>query len=361
MHGTDQLLDRITLTLENTATGDLLPVWIDVADNTLSRKWLAALNQLLADRYHLEKNYQWFGFVQSARNTEYICAQINSSIQAINAANIGYHIDDWFTPENTITTGDIGYNLPGGRLIQQRFNQLHRYFEDLQGTTGHMSEYYTRAGDVTRWHIRQLNLLCHEYESLVLSLRKEPYAPEWQRPSQLMCWLNAPRFELDQQDYELFGIDTINRELGAVYVGVNKAIGKHHWEVFQDEGRDSRVGELTTTTLRAQTLAAGDFDIEWANNPGAFPWQQENLQAFREWLRANGFDPEDPSLTIGHPQVAQVDLLASFGTEDYRTIWAKLNTHLNVVAIETTLARAEYAYNWTDSDYMYQQIAALKG
>jgi hypothetical protein len=176
-----------------------------------------------------------------------------------------------------------------------------------------------------------------------------------------MCWLNAPRFELDRQDYELFGIDTINRELGAVYVGVNKAIGKHHWEVFQDEGRDSRIGELTTTTLRAQTLAAGDFDIEWANNPGAFPWQQENLQAFRTWLRANGFDPEDKSLTIGHPQVAQVDLLASFGTEDYRTIWAKLNTHLNVVAIETTLARAEYAYNWTDSDYMYQQIAALKG
>ena len=361
MNGTNQLLDRITITLTNTDTGSELPVYIDVDDNTLSRKWLTALNALLTNNYHLEKNYQWFGFTQSARNTEYICSQINSSIQAINSSNTGYHIDDWFTPENTITTGAIGYNLPGGRLRQERFNRLHRYFEDLQGTTGHMSDYYTKATDVVRWHIRQLNLLCHEYESLVLSLRKEPYAPEWMRPSQLMCWLNAPRFELDEQDYELFGVDTINRELGAVYVGVNKAVGKHHWEVFQDEGRDSRIGELTTTTLRAQTLAAGDFDIEWANNPGAFPWQQENLQAFRTWLTANGFDPEDRTLTIGHPQVAQVDLIASFGTRDYKEIWAKLNQHLNVHSIKTTTASAEYPYTWTDTDYMYQQIRAFNG
>jgi hypothetical protein len=58
-----------------------------------------------------------------------------------------------------------------------------------------------------------------------------------------------------------------------VYVGVNKAVGKHHWEVFCDEGRDSRIGELTTTTLATQTLACADFDIEWANDPGAYEWQ----------------------------------------------------------------------------------------
>jgi hypothetical protein len=361
MNGTRTLLDRITVNLRNDATNHILPVYIDVADTSLSRKWLAALNDLLRNCYHLEKNYQWFGFVQSARTAEYICAQINSSIQAINASDIGYHIDDNFTVANTITAGDIGYDLPGGRLQQERFNQLHRYFEDLQGTTGHMSPYYTRSGDVTRWHIRQLNLLCHEYESLVLSLRKQPYAPEWMRPSQLMCWLGAPRFALDAEDYDLFGVETINRELGAVYVGVNKAVGKHHWEVFSDEGRNSRIGELTTTTLRTQTLAAGDFDIEWANNPGAFPWQQENLQAFRNWLQANGWDPEDKTLTIGHPQVAQVDLHASFGTVDYRSVWAQLGQHLNVDSIKTSQAEAEYKYTWSDSDYMYQQIDALKG
>ena len=194
-----------------------------------------------------------------------------------------------------------------------------------------------------------------------LSNRKAHTAPEWVRPSQLLCWLDAPRFELEAEDYNLFGIETINRSLGGVYVGVNKAVGKHHYEVFQDEGGDSRVGELTTTTLRSQTLAAGDFDIEWANNPGAFPWQIQQLTDFRAWLVANGFDPDDKSLTIGHPRVAQVDLQASFGTEDYRKIWTMLNTHLDVYQIRTSAAQATYCYNWMDADYMQQQITALKG
>jgi hypothetical protein len=175
-----------------------------------------------------------------------------------------------------------------------------------------------------------------------------------------MCWLSAPRFVLDETDYELFGIETINRSLGGVYVGVNKAVGKHHWEVFQDEGRDSRVDELTTTSLKKQTEAAGDFDIEWANNPGNFHWQQKNLKDFRSWLISNGFDPEDKSLTIGHPKVAQVDLKRSFGTEDYREIWAQLNTRLNVTAIRTSDVAAQYPYTWSDSDYMEQQIRNLK-
>jgi hypothetical protein len=346
MHGTNQLLDQLTITLDNT-----LKVYIDVYDNSLSRKWLSALNNLLKNNYHLEKNYCWFGFADGPRNGTFLLEQINSSIAHINSANIGYTINDCFTVENSVTSS--------GGINHGHFNQLHRYFEDLQGTSDQISPYYTQADLVSRWHIRQLNLLCHEFESWQLSWRKKHTAPEWQRPSQLMCWLHAPRFELDQLDYELFGIETINRNLGGVYVGVNKAIGKHHWEVFQDEGRDSRIHELTTTTLRSQTLAAGDFDIEWANNPGSFPWQIKQLAEFREWLTVNGFDPNDKNLTIGHPQVGQVDLQRSFSTEDYRTIWSQLNTHLNVTSVETSDARAEYIYNWSDADYVDRQIQLL--
>jgi hypothetical protein len=346
MHGTNPLLDRITITLDNT-----LDIYVDVYDNSLSRKWLAALNNLLTNNYHLEKNYCFFGFADGPRNGNYLLDQINASIANINSANLGYVIDDHYTLENSVDSE--------GGVNQAHFNQLHRYFEDLQGVHGQLSSYYHQANARTQWHIRQLNLLCHEFESWQLSWRKKHTAPEWQRPSQLMCWLNAPRFELDEQDYELFGIETINRSLGGVYVGVNKAIGKHHWEVFQDEGRDSRIHELTTTTLRAQTLAAGDFDIEWANNPGAFAWQIKQLAEFRTWLQVNGFDPNNPGLTIGHPQVGQVDLLGSFGTEDYRKIWSQLNNHLNVTAIETSDAKAEYEYNWSDSNYADRQIAII--
>ena len=348
MSGTPQLIDRIQIMLQGK---ELLPIYIDVFDNSLSRKWLAALNHLIKNNYHLEKNYCFFGFPDGPRNGQYLIDQINKSIAAINTANLGYTIDNYFTLENSVAD-DGGVN-------HDQFNLLHRYFEDLQGVSGNISTYYWQADNITRWHIRQLNLLCHEFESWQLSYRKKLTAPEWIRPSQLMCWLAAPRFTLDEEDYELFGVDTINRPLGGVFVGVNKAVGKHHWEVFQEEGLDSRIDELTTTTLKSQTEAAGDFDIEWANNPGTFPWQIKQLKEFREWLVANNFDPNDKSLTIGHPQVGQVDLEDSFGTTDYKKIWKILNTHLNVVEIQTSEATASYSYHWSDADYMERQIQCL--
>ena len=345
------MLDQIEITLRG-KDGSTSNIWINVDDNSLSRKWLGALNHLIANRYHLEKNYHWLGFTGTDRDLEYLCTQINRGIQHINSANLDYYIDDWFTPANVTSAN--------GQVEHDHMNRLHRYFEDLQGWSGGISNYYNSADPATRWHIRQLNLLCHEVESLVLSIRKDATAPEWKRPSQLMCWLNAPRFELEEADYELFGIDTINRSLGGVYVGVNKAVGKHHWEVFNDEGRDSRIGELVTSTLRSQTEAAGDFDIEWARDPGAFEWQIKNLADFRTWLVANGFDPDDKSLTIGHPKVGQVDLARSFGTQVYSEIWTQLSTKLDVYKIRTSSAEATYEYNWSDPDYAEQQQRYLK-
>jgi hypothetical protein len=357
-----KLLDQIEMKLG--MPDDYITVYINTWDHSLGRKWLGALNELIRNDYHLEKNYCFFGFAGGPRNGPLLVDQINQTIEAINKANIGYTIDDHFTMENSIIPGPItGRDGEGGDINHAKLNQLHRYFEDLQGVSGAMSSFYNRADNKTRWHIRQLNLLCHEFESWILSARKKVTAPMWQRPSQLMCWLNAPRFKLDAEDYEQFGIETMNRPLGGVYVGVNKAIGKHHWEVFVDEAEyhpDMIIDNLTTTTMRSQLEAAGDFDIEWANNPGGSEWQIRHLANFRIWLINNGFDPEDKSLTIGHPQVGQVDLQRSFGTEDYQNIWPQLETHLNVLSIKTSTESVTYNYNWTDSDYADQQIRKLQ-
>ena len=342
------MLDTIQMDLRS-ADDQVLSVYIDVEDNSLSRKWLAALNQLIQNQLHLEKNYCWLGWAESERNPEYICTQINRSIHAVNSAGLGYVVKDFFTPANTIDA-DLGIN-------HDHLNQLHRYFEDLQGVSGAMSPYYTAADDTARWHIRQLNLLCHEHESLVLSMRKAKTAPDWRRPSQLMCWLNAPRFVLDETDYELFGVDTISRKTGGVYVGVNKAVGKHHWEVFKDEGRN--VNELITTSLRSQTEAAGDFDIEWARDPSKYEWQIKELEEFRQWLTANGFDHNDKKLTIGHPQVGQVDLYRSFGTKNHAEMWELLGQHLDVYAIRTSTASVTYDYCWSDPDFVDKQVRIL--
>ena len=356
--GKQSKLDEIEIELSND-NNEVKKVYIDVFDNSLSRKWLNALDHLLENDYHLEKNYCFVGFTESKRTASFICNRINESIAAINAANLGYSIDDHFTVDNTITKGPVGEpNLPGCKIVPDKMNWLHRYFEDLQGVSGHMSPFYDKADAATRWHIRQLNLLCHEYETLVMSMRKEIHAPEWRRPAQLMCFLNAPRFVLEEEDYELFGIDSICRSVGGVFVGVNKAVGKHHWEVFRDEGRD--VSELVTSTLRSQTEAAGDFDIEWAKNPNKYQWMIKEMAEFREWLIANKFDPDDKSLTIGHPQVGQVDLRRSFDTDRPQRIWKKMSSYLNVHSIKTTKNKAVYEYKWSDPDYMEQQIKLLK-
>ena len=353
--GENKILDQIVINLKDKRTNELLPVYIDVYDSSLSRKWLSALNNLLQDNYHLEKNYCFLGFAEHERNSRFILDNINKSIEAVNNSSLDYYIDDHFTHENTVTS-----EL---RLIHDKTNHLHRYFEELQGTSGaggQISNYYNEADNETRWHIRQLNLLCHELESQILSERKAKTVPEWQRPSQLMCWMSAPRFELTDEDYELFGIETLSRPLGGVFVGVNKAVGKHHWEVFKDEGGDSRIDELTTTAMRAQTQAAGDFDIEWANNVRDCDFFQEEIKEFKEWLVVNGFNPDDKSLTIGHPQVGQVNLNKTFGTDNYVDIWETLHKHLDVYSIKTSDAYCEYPYSWEDADYMQQQIRSMR-
>ena len=358
-------LDQIEIDLRNYNTGDIHTIYLDVFESNLSHKWLTALNKLIQDNYHLEKNYCFMGWLNSERDGKYILDQVNQTIEAINKSELNYYIDDYFTLENTLTDETIteidgGKRTVGRNLIHDRMNNLHLYFEELQGTSDNISKFAKDASPKIRWYIRQLNLLCHEFESWALSYRKELEAPDWICPSQLMCFLNAPRFHLEENDYELFGIETLNRGFGSVYIGVNKAVGKHHYEVFKDEGPESSIEDLTTTTLKPQTEAAGDFDIEWGRGSANPEAMKIHFSEFRKWLERNGFDPEDKSLTIGHPKVGQINLEKSFGTDNPKNIWNIMKNYLDVYKIKTTDSNAVFDYHWSDDNYMEQQIKAME-
>jgi len=357
-----KILDQITISLRN-KIGELHNVYIDVVDNSLSEKWLTHLNTTLKSGLHLEKNYHWMGFED--RNLEYICSEINDCISQINCFDwqsrgiTPYFIDDKFLPELVITEGEVGYNKPGHKLIHDKTNWLHRYFEDLQGHSRNISSYYKLADPRIKLCIRKLNLLCHELESFVLSERKRQYAPEWVQYNQLFCFLNTPRFKLDpEKDYELFGVNTLHRSLGEVYVGVNKSVSKTHWEVFKDEG-DVNINELVTTSLRPQIEASADFDISWSKSSKGHPWHQGEIDKFVVWLKKHGWDPEDPALTIGHPLVAQVNLNKSFKTDVANTVQFLLSKHLDVYKIQTSDESCCYQYCWSDSDFNQRQINLL--
>ena len=74
----------------------------------------------------------------------------------------------------------------------------------------------------------------------------------------------------------------------------------------------------------------------------------------------NGFDPEDKSLTIGHPKVGQVDLIRSFGTDNPQEIWKCISPYLDVYKVQTSEAEATYNYTWADPDFQDQQVARIK-
>jgi hypothetical protein len=55
-----------------------------------------------------------------------------------------------------------------------------------------------------------------------------------------------------------------------------------------------------------------------------------------------------------------VDLLSSFGTQDYQAIWNILGDHLDIYSVEIDGIRASYDYCWSDADYEQQQIDKMK-
>jgi hypothetical protein len=351
------MISQVKVTLRNPVDkSQLHAYYIDVQDHALAQAWAQALKSLLQSSCLLEKNFCFMGFPTTARDIPYLCAQVNRHIAVINDNLQGYHIAEYFTPENVFATD----HSPQG-VNHELFNQLHNHFEVLQGTVNNLSSWYRGANYQTKYAIRQLNLICHEMENLILGLRKAATNFYWLRPSQITTWINAPRYALQDEYREGFVKNGYDRVLGGVYMHWAQ-IGKTLMEVFRDEGAP----ELTSTVCEAIThleYYSGEFDIEWGNNitlGGSHPWHDKTIGGFREWLIENGLDPLDPKLSLGYLPVGQVNLQQSFGTTDHATIWSILGQHLDIYSVEVDGVQAVYNYCWNDSDYEQQQINLMR-
>ena len=325
-------------------------------DHELASDWIFALKDLLKQKKILEKNFCFMGFPNTARNLEYLCKELNSSVQIINNFFVDYHIDEVYEPENLVVF-DYTENGPNHEVL----NQLHNHFEKLQGTVWSLSDYYRRANDETKYAIRQLNNICHEIENLILSQRKAATLPYWVRPSQITTFLNAQRFDLTDSHRELFAINGYDRVLGGVYMHWAQ-IGKTYYEVFRDEGAP----ELTDTVCEAITdlkYYSGEFDVEWGNDViygGPHPWHNTEQDNFRKWLSDNGKNYQDPDGSCGYLPIGQVDLQSSFGTTDYHTIWEILGNHLDIFKIEVGGVSNTFDYSWADASYKQMQIDIMR-
>jgi len=272
-----------------------------------------------------------------------------------------YKIDDYFDKELVIQQGPIGdgEKNPGLRLNHEPMNRLHRYFEDLQGETWNISTYYKLADYETKWAIRQLNDLCHELESWVLSNRKKAYSPEWERPSQITTFLNAPRQDIKDKDYELFIKNRYDREFGGVYLHWAQ-VGKTQFEVFRDEnGAD--IDKATCSAINSLKFYSGEFDVEWGKTIARdYLWHHKEQTEFRAWLKRNGFDWNDPKLSLGYIKIGQINIQKSFDTEDFFEIIKKVSDHLDIYQIKTDGITGTFDYVWSDDNYKQMQIDFLR-
>jgi hypothetical protein len=381
---------EIIVTLRNPLDyTDTIEYFIQPLDNSLAKDWIQALKDILQKNNVLEKNFCFMGFPKTQRNIELLCKELNQAIYQINMFNsscawldaglTSYTIEDYFVPEsvrygleyplatrfgNPPTNSEDRYLVAHLALTAKHeiLNRLHNHFEKLQGTVNNLSPYYIAADYETKYAIRQLNIICHEMETLILSQQKQAYVPEWSRPSQITTWLHAPRYTLTNQHKKLFVENGYNREFGVVYMHWAQ-IGKTLFEVFRDENAP----ELTATICEAITnlkYYSGEFDVVWGEsmiygNPKTY-WFNEQQDLFREWLSKNELDYQNPDLSLGHLPIGKIDLVKSFGTTDKFEIWDILSSHLDIYSVEIDDTKAIYEYCWSDKDYKQMQIDMMK-
>jgi hypothetical protein len=368
------LQDQIKITLSGTKE---LTYTIRLYDHPFVQRWLEAFKGILQNKLILEKNYCFLGFADSQRNLQFLCDELNQAVEQINRFNScnkwqtaglkPYPIEKRFVPDDFMypDTLPIGKAVngdamvtPGCRLKHEACNQLHRYFEDLQGQAWNLSKYYHLADDATKYAIRQLNNICHEIEGWVNAYRKSKFEPEWIRPSQITTFLHAPRKPLEPTDYNLFIKNRYDRELGGVYLHWSQ-VGKTLYEVWRDH--DEAVGE---DGVNHQQLYSGEFDIEWGRTiTDANDFKKKETDQFKSWLKENGYDWNNPQLALGYIKIGQVNLNDSFGTNDFLNIYHQLINCLNISSIElfgTTNIKTEYKYTLADSNWKELQIEELK-
>ena len=348
--------------------------YFQIYDTPLGHRWLEALKDNLRQKRILEKNFCFLGFADSSRDLQYLVGELNKHIAIINAHDFTpsydkihpFSVDDFqyssALPIGKAINGDES-KTPGKRLKHDACNQLHRHFEELQGSAWKLSKYYKQADRKTKYAIRQLNNLCHEIESWVNADRKKAIEPEWMRPSQITTFLNAPRYDLHDEDFELFKLNRYDRELGGVYLHWSQ-VGKTLYEVFRDEGAPKMTDALCSE-INHQKYYSGEFDIEWGQTiTEENPFKKQEMIQYRTWLHDNDYDWEDPKLSLGYIKIGQVDLQRTFGTDaNVQDIHKVLSSNLDITSIRTIYGpsvETDYDYTLDDENWEQIQIEGLK-
>lgn len=382
---------RNPLNYKDTIDYNIIP-----CDNQLSKDWINSLKILLKSKKHLEKNFCFLGFPNTARSLEYLCNELNAYVLQINNFNSteiwqkngldSYLIEDYYFPDVVRYGPEYPYvkekvgvapaiyfeKTLGYRIKHGVMNRLHNHFEKLQGTAWQLSQYYILADYETKYAIRQLNTICHEIENLVLSQHKIQTMPEWIRPSQITTFLHAERYDLSKAHKEVCYQNGYDRKFGEVYMHWTQ-VGKTLLEVFRDEhapnlivGNDPTDISINTGTvceaITALKYYSGEFDVEWGNDivHGNHEFHDHFTANFYNWLNQNNIDRSNLDLCLGYFPIGSITIEESFGSKNPDTVREILSSYLDIYKIEVDGVQDIYDYSWADPKYKEMQIEMMK-
>ena len=137
------------------------------------------------------------------------------------------------------------------------------------------------------------------------------------------------------------------------------------FEVYRDE-HAPKMTDALCSEINHQKFYSGEFDIEWGQtiDEDTFIWKKKEMDGFREWLKSNGYNWEDPTLALGYIKIGQVDLQRTFGSSaTFKEIYETMSKNLNITSIKTMSNRTiecEYPYTLDSDDWRQLQIKSLR-
>jgi hypothetical protein len=315
-------------------------VGFQIRNNRLAQLWLNHLIINLFDSDHLiEKTYCLHGwqtdwYSTRGRNLTYLCQQLNNSIAEVNTG----------MRKHGYPNIDLHYDVEILRSDSYRtvMNEIHHHFEMLIGQVWNPSKWMKLADEHTKFHIRQLNNLCHEIESAVNSIcetdtSKHTGVSMMGLDEHGEYFHNKLRTELTINEYSCFQQDSMSWTGILLYYS---QLGKSHYEAFADN--DQHIDHENISSMRYVT---GEF---------TFPFNREAVdviypQEFYDWLKVNNFDITDKTLGIGFPVVADID--SNYTPLELRTELLKRDDLYKIHITQddgTPLRIRTFDYTWQD-------------
>jgi hypothetical protein len=279
-----------------------------ILDNPLAKQWADLFLENFVYKDHpIEKDYSLKGWVDSweshhPRNLEFLCDQMNRAISNVNESMVplGYE------------KIDISFDLEKLKSQDRQIlmNKIHHHFETLIGQTWNPSKWFKMLinDSFTKTQIRLLNNLCHEIESIIYTIENKE---QHHLPMHIFGSLNGPNFEgnylLDKikkeltiQEYQSF---SKFRRWGDVEIYYAQ-LGKRHVEAYYDNDK-----EIHDSNISGYRYLTGEFVINF--DPKSFNNEIYEDPKFHQWLVELGYDINDPTLALGFPRVAEIELQES--------------------------------------------------